>query len=685
MNINNILRLFIIITSSLNFLSPAFGEEASRMEDVVVTGTRTERQISKAPVRTEVVSREKIDQSKSRNLADAVEFTNGVRVEDNCQNCNFSQIRLNGLPGSFTQILFDSQPTMSSLAAVYGIEQVPSRLIERIEIVKGGASSLYGPGAIGGVVNIIPYEPTKTGGSIEYRYELMDSRLGGENGSNHGSNGTLDYVSEDGFTLGTLFFQTDSVEPVDLTGDGFTEVSTRELITFGGRLTRYLWDRDAKFVAMYTRSDEYRRGGDNVIAPPTEALLAEEIDTSRNELSATFTHNISPTFDYRLNSSFAFVKRSSYYGADGNPNAFGDTENPLTNFDSQFNHYGSLFGEHVISWGVQRRDEYIEDNLPGVKRFIDEHYFYTGAYFQDEYSPYEELTLIGGVRFDKHSELSDIVASPRGSIKYLPFKELTVRANVSTGFRAPQVFDEDLHLAIIGGEGTVIRNAPDLKEERSVSYQVGAEWLPPISNESIVALFEANSFYTDIRDSFFVDPDDDLATNNQFEFTRINRGGAQVYGVEVNSGLRFDRQISFDAGMVFQKALFDEPDNDFGTRMFFRTPERYGVLSFSWKNNDIVDAFVGLKYTGPMVARHFAGFIETDRLETTPSFVTVDASLSRSIKLNSFSKAVTFTVGARNLTDEYQDDIDQGPRRDSSYTYGPRFPRSFYVTAGYEF
>ncbi len=675
---------------SLSFFSLAIAQENTEMlnsfsTEVVVTGTRTENTLSEVPVRTEVIKRKQIEQTSSRNLADAVEFTTGVRVEDNCQSCNFSQIRLNGLPGSFTQILFDSQPTISSLAAVYGIEQIPSRLIERIEVVKGGASSIYGPGAIGGIINVIPYIPAKTGVKAEYRFEYMDGSTGdSSSGFNHGSNGSLDYVSDDRYSLGTLFFQTDLVEPLDLNRDGFTEVSNRELQSIGSRFIEHLPSQNAMIIFFYSHTNEYRRGGDNIVRPPTEVSLAEEITTIRDEISTTFNQTVSPSFDYRLTSGFSSVQRSSYYGANGNPNAFGDTENPLINLDSQFNYYGSLLGDHILSFGIQRRDEYVEDNLPGVNRFIDEHYFYTGVYLQDEYSPADKIDLVIGSRIDKHSEINSPVISPRLSIKYSPRNNLHLRSSVSTGFRAPQVFDEDLHLAIVGGEGTVIRNSADLDEEKSISYQSGVEWTPQLTDKTI-GLFEANLFNTLISDSFFVDPTDNPDTMDQFEFTRINRGGAEVYGVELNHGYRYDNQFSVDAGFVFQRARYDNLDDDFKIRDFFRTPQNYGILSGSWQNNDMFDLFVGLKYTGRMFIQHYAGFIPEDKLEESPKFLTVDASISKKILLQLINREVVLTVGGRNITNEYQRDFDQGILRDAGYRYGPRFPRSFYTTLAVNF
>jgi outer membrane receptor for ferrienterochelin and colicins len=158
---------------------------------------------------------------------------------------------------------------------------------------------------------------------------------------------------------------------------------------------------------------------------------------------------------------------------------------------------------------------------------------------------------------------------------------------------------------------------------------------------------------------------------------KVNFGRARVYGVEMNAGWGIGDTVVFQGGIVLQRARFGEDHPDFGGRDFFRTPERYGNVSMTVRSERIADFFVGMRYTGPMKAPHYAGFIPANRLEITRSFVTVDASVSRAVATMADGKRLVLTLGARNLTDAYQPDIDQGPLRDSDYVYGPRFPRSF--------
>ena len=643
-------------------------------QDVVVTATRSERRLSEVPVRTELVDREEIEASGSRTLADAVEFTTGVRVENDCQNCNFSQVRLLGLDGAYSQILVDSQPILSSMAAVYGIEHIPARMIDRIEIVKGGGSALYGPGSVAGVVNIIPREPLASGGTAHVGYQSVD----GEPARN--MDAVIDFVTLDRDISVSILGQVDKREAVDRTGDGFSDVGRRDLEAFGMRFGKFALDGAARLTIDYNRMYEDRRGGDNLDLPEFMAQVAESIQSQRDVGSVSWMHAVNGAFDYKLTASYAYTERDTYYGAGMDPNAYGNSKNPLTVLDSIFN---NKMGMHTLSWGLQYTSDTIEDEQPAYDRFLDETYSDLGVFVQDDWRIREKWEMVYGVRFDKHSEIDSMIASPRLALKWSPASQITSRFSVATGFRAPQVFDEDLHITQVGGEGQIIRNDPDLNEERSTSYTLGMEWTPAFGPG--MGLVEANIFYTGISDLFFVEETDDPATD-ELEFTRINLGEAKVYGLELNLGYTMGEHLDAAIGYVDQVSRSDEPDPDFGSRDFFRTPDRYGVFRLSWRDPRFVDVFFGAKYTGKMIVPHYAGYIEEDRLDTSNTFLTLDASVSKSVPFgNGKDTALVFTLGMKNITDEYQEDLDHGPDRDAGYVYGPRFPRSVYANIRFEF
>ncbi|MGE3276919.1 MAG: TonB-dependent receptor [Vicinamibacterales bacterium] len=638
-------------------LVPAFTQETR------VTAERTSPRLADGPIRTEVIGRQDVDRVGARTLAEAVEYTTGVRVESNCQNCNFSQIRLLGLEGPYTQILIDSQPVISSLAQVYGIEQIPARMIERIEVVKGGGSPLYGPGAVGGVVNVIPREPSRTGGLVEGRWE------DGGGGANRTISGSGDWVSADRRTLVTGYGQGDGVAAVDLDGDGFTEVSRRRLRAGGIRVARYVLGQAAKLTVDAGLVDEQRRGGNALDRPPHEADIAESIDSRRATASVSWVHGVGRRLDYRVTGAWSGTGRDSYYGTGRDPNAYGDTSSGLLLVDVQVNRYA---GHHVWTAGLQAGRETLVDRQPAYARFTDQRSVTAGLVVQDDWSPGRGWSIVYGARVDTHSALERAVVSPRAAAHWSPVAALDVRASMSTGFRAPQVFDEDLHLSSVGGASRLVVQGQDLREERSASLMAGAEWKPVVGAGQ--ALIELNVFSTRLSDLFFTRWADRPETA-AIEFEKTNLGGARVSGAEVNLGWGIGDDFIVQAGVVFQRSRLDQPDPDFGARDFMRTPARHATAMVTWAPHAVGEFFVGARYTGPMRVPHYAGFVASDRLEISPPFLTLDAAFSRALGTLE-GRTVTLLVHGRNLTNAYQRDLDRGPLRDASYVYGPRFPRS---------
>jgi outer membrane receptor for ferrienterochelin and colicins len=660
-----------------------------QLDPVVVTGTRSEQRLSEAPVRTEVVTAMDLEKTESRTLADAVEWTTGVRVENDCQNCNFQQIRLLGLQGNFTQILTDGRPMLSSLASVYGVEHIPAALVEQIEIVKGGGSALYGPGAIAGVINIIPRTPTRNGGYAGYRWDSFGSA------PNHTVDGGIDLVTPSANAGITLFGQANTMEAWDANGDGFSEIGMRDFWSAGARA---FWQpTDATRLTLdYLTLREDRRGGDRLHLPVTQAMVAEAVDSRMHQGGLAWEHEVGDKLRYELNLSLLHSERDSYYGSGMDPNAFGYSESPVYFADALVSYRFS--DAWLGSLGLQYQWEKLEDSQPAYNRFTAEEVENIGALAQVEWEPGPRWNVVAGARADFNSKLDDPVLSPRLALKFSPVEEVALRASYSSGFRAPQVFDEDLHITQAGGTAQVIRNAADLAEESSRSFMLGAAWRPFFSgapetpatgsaknpgNPALAApsrhqplTLEANTFFTRLSDTFDIVETNDPATVEQ-EFTRINASGADIYGIELNLAWFLADSLRLDLGYVEQRSRFDQPAGDFGSRNFDRTPERYGLVGLTW-NAPWCDLFLGGKFTGPMEVPHFAGYIAEDRLEKSPPFFTVDLILSKTVSLGGGLEG-RLQAGVKNLFDAYQDDLDRGPDRDAGYVYGPRFPRQFIV------
>ena len=637
--------------------------------EIVVTATRTPKLYAETPVKTEVITLKDIERKAAVNLAETLSQTTGVRVENNCQNCNFTQIRINGMEGKYTQILMDSSPVVSAMTGVYGLEQIPTEMLERVEIVKGGGSALYGGNAVAGVINVLTKEPQENKTTLKLHQEFTS----GKPFTNFGFHSSL--VSKDINTKAFLFATYQKREPVDLNEDSFSELGAISNTSFGLNFYNYFSKIKGNLKLGFFRIFEERRGGDLFDKPPHEANTAEWIKTDQIGLSSEWNHYLSQKIHYNLSFSFVDAKRNTYYGSHKDLNAYGNTKNPLLFLNCQLNYQ---IGSHVFSLGAQYKRDEIKDEATGYNRIIEDVYHESGFFIQDDFKISKVFSLLTGVRLNKHSSLDKSIITPRLSILINITKDLAFRTSFSTGFRAPQVFDEDLHITQVGGEGMIITNSPDLNVEKSFSISSGLDYGKQIKRNLIQLSLE--TFYTQLTDTFVLHEVSRIENARILE--RINGFGSKVYGFSINFGLVLGPKFSLASGLTIQRTRLDEPEPDFNSKEFFRTPDYYGYANISYENKKIVNVELSMEYTGEMKVPHYAGYIENDRLERTDPFWVVNIKFHKPINITEDYRVSIF-IGTRNLLDSYQKDLDKTVDRDSGYVYGPAKPRSFY--AGFKF
>jgi outer membrane receptor for ferrienterochelin and colicins len=657
--------------------------------DVVVTGTKTEKLAAEAPVKTQVVARKQIERKKATNLADALETTSGIRVENNCQNCNFTQVRLNGLEGRYTQILIDGRPVFSGLAGVYGLEQIPEEMIERIEIVKGGGSALYGGNAVGGVVNVITARPRANFGNLTLRggavgIEEPELRVSASSG----------LVNDDKDMAIHVFGGAYTREPWDANGDGFSEIGKVRQVMAGAETYLDVL-KEGELQLKFHVLREQRRGGDSFDKPEHDAAIAESIHTMRYGGELRFHQLVTSHFNYDLGYGVAYTERDSYYGGGGDiamsspptadeweakqaaMGAYGRTKNPVHTGDATVNFAYNALGEQIVTAGVQYLSDGLDDRFPAYGRRIDERYWDVAGILQHDWMYTDWAESIIGVRLDKHSELEELIASPRAALMFTPLEWLRTRTSFSTGFRAPQVFDEDLHITIVGGEGQIIYNDEALSPERSYSVAQQIELNFDLSDDWTLKT-SINGFYTLIKDAFVLDEDDDPTTMGEIEMYRRNSGDTTVWGMELEAGIAFKQRWGLSGGWTYEQAENSEADPDFNTHTIFRTPEMYGFFETWAKPVGNLEVSSGLDITGSMKVPHYAGYIAENRMEVSPWFVDWSANLSYRFDIKRDVYLTPF-VGIRNILDSRQEDYDIGPDRDAGYVYGPRLPRTLFA------
>jgi outer membrane receptor for ferrienterochelin and colicins len=640
-------------------------------EEIVVTATQTPKLYTEVPVKTEIITAREIEQKEASQLAESLSLITGVRVENNCQNCNFTQVRINGMEGKYSQILIDNSPVFSSMIGVYGLEQIPTEMLNRIEVVKGGGSALYGGNAVAGVINVMTKEPKENNTTIKLHQQSNQ----GEPYTNLGFRSSL--VTENGNTKGFLFANYKRRQPVDLNEDNFSEIGRLRSTNFGLNFYQSFPRINGKLKLGFFRISEDRRGGDLFELPPHEAHIAEWINSDLLSFSSDWNHYLSERLYYNISLSHVQAERDTYYGAEKDLDAYGNTKNPVSFFNAQMNYQA---GSHILSTGFQFKRENIKDQALGYNREIDAHYNELGFFTQDDVKLSETFSFLAGLRVSKHSLIEDLIFNPRMSLLINLIKDLSWRTTFSSGYRAPQVFNEDLHITQVGGEGMIIENSVELEEEKSYSVSTGFDFGKEMGTN--LFQFSMEGFYTLLTNAFVLEKKEFDPRENAMVFERINGSNAKVVGISGDLGCRLGNYLSMSAGLTVQRSRLDEPEPDFGSRDFFRTPHSYGYASVNYQNSKIVHIDLSLEYTRGMKVPHFEGYIEKDRLETSKPFWVVNAKLKKSFHFNQENKVSVF-LGTYNLLNSFQKDLDKGLYRDSGYVYGPMQPRSFYT--GFEF
>ena len=647
-----------------------------QLESVVVSASKNEVNRKEAPTIVNIISPELFENTNSVCLAQGLNFQPGLRVETNCQNCGFQQVRINGLDGPYSQILIDSRPIFSALAGVYGIEQIPTNMIERVEVVRGGGSAIFGSNAIAGTINIITKEPTTNSITLSNTSSLIYGKKPDIYTSINAS-----VVSDDYETGVMIFGSTRQRSPFDYNGDEFTEIGKIVAKNIGFR-SFYKPGNYSKLTFEYHNFGEFRRGGNNLDLPPQDADITEQ--TEHNINTGGIKYDIfSKNYRHKFNlfTSAQKIKRNSYYGAQRDPNAFGSTDDKTFVAGMQYDYSMDtlLFMPAQLTVGTEYNTNEMIDKMLGYDRIINQTVNTKSIFLQNELKN-EKISILVGGRFDKHNLINDPIISPRLNFRYNPTPFMSLRASYSSGFRAPQTFDEDLHVTALGGNVALIRLDPDLKTEKSQSYSTSIDFYKTFGEVQTNFLIER--FYTNL-DNVFVLEEIGTDSDGNILLERKNGSGAVVQGINLEGKVVPTKNLQFQFGFTFQKSEYKEnqkwSDNEnlIPQKKMFRSPDRYGYLTANYNVAKNFNVSLFGTYTGSMLVQHFAGYIAEDTEKKTPDFYDLSLKLSYDFKLNSSTK-LQLNGGVQNIFNSYQSDFDKGEFRDSGYIYGPALPRTFF-------
>ena len=646
-------------------------------DEVVVSANRNEVSRKAAPVVVNVMSAKLFETVNSTDLAKSLNFQSGLRVENNCQNCGFPQVRINGLEGPYSQILINSRPIISALSGVYGLEQIPVNMIERVEVVRGGGSALFGANAVGGTINIITKDPINN----SFQVASTMSNMNGKSWEQY-MGGNVSLVAKDN-SYGIALYETyRNRNPYDADGDGFSELGKLNMNTFGMR-AYYRPNYFSRINVEYHTTNEFRRGGNKFHLQPHEADITEQTKHIINSGGVSYDRYWGEKHKMSVYGSVQHTDRNSYYGAQKDMNAYGKTNDLTWVVGGMYvgNMDRCLFAPATFTGGVEYQSNSLHDVMTGYHRDMQQDVRIAGGFVQNEWR-LNRWTMLVGARLDKHNLIDHPIFSPRVNFLYKPNDNLQARLTYSTGFRAPQAYDEDLHVTAVGGEGVQIRLADGLREERSNSFSGSVDWSFPMGHWQSNILLEG--FYTDLHHVFVLEDIGEDQNGDKIK-ERRNGSGAKVYGVNLDAKVAHGREAQLQLGFTVQRSRYNraevwtsEGEEEQTTKRMPRTPDYYGYFTFTSAPLKNFDFSLSGTYTGKMIVPHMAGYIEKSRMEHTPQFMDLNLKLNYTFVLKDHIK-MQVNGGVQNIFNSFQKDMDKGELRDAGYFYGPTQPRTYFV------
>ncbi|WP_255702635.1 TonB-dependent siderophore receptor [Antarcticibacterium sp. 1MA-6-2] len=457
-------------------------------------------------------------------------------------------------------------------------------------------------------VNIITKEPVLNSWNLASNLSLIEGEIPDRTINFAGS-----VVTENLNRGVTIYGMNRDRSAYDANGDGFTEITELSNNTLGAKA--FLDPSETSKITLdLTALKEYRRGGDRLALAPHLTDITEKLN--HNTVIGGLTYDFSNaemSNNYSLYISGQHTDRKSYYGGLGGgrtsmdsisaSNAYGNTEDLalLGGFQVTRN----FTNNDVLTTGIEYNYSNTEDNIAGYKRFIDQEVNSYAAFGQYEWKPLENFTALIGARLDhinvsgtytvenigRISAIDQTVMSPRLTLLYNITDELQFRGGYARGFRAPQAFNEDLHISSVGGEPQFVILSDDLETEYSNAYTASFNYSKSINKLQTDFLLEG--FYTELKDPFTTVSTGASLPNGSILKEIRNGSGAYVTGTNFEFGVSPSLDLTFQLGGTYQQSIYKEDqilyeadplsqtEADIVISEFVRNPDFYGYLNIN--------------------------------------------------------------------------------------------------------
>ena len=542
----------------------------NELNEVVVSGTLKAVKRLESAVPVEVYSPVFLKKNPTASIYEALQNVNGVRPQLNCGVCNTGDIHINGLEGPYTSVMIDGMPIVSSLSTVYGLSGIPNSLVERIEIVKGPASSLYGSEAVGGLINIITKNPSNA--PLFSADVFTSSWL--ETNADLGVKFNINKKATS--LLGVNYFNYN--QTIDNDKDGFTDVTAQNRISVFNKWN-FSRNQNRLFSVAVRGMYEDRWGGDvrwEKKYRGSDEIYGESIYTKRGELIGSY--QMPTTEKLMLSFSGNIHFQDSRYG----------TTSYIANQKIGFLQltWDKKIGKNDVLAGIASRYTYYDDNTPATAILTannPEKTWLPGIFVQDEINFNEKHKVLLGLRYDYNS-IHGTILTPRLAYKWKINDNNIFRFNAGTGFRVVNLFTED-HAALTGAREVVIAN--NLNPEKSVNANLNFIKKIYFDNGTFLGV-ETTAFYTRFSNKIIPNYE---ADPNKIIYNNID-GYALSQGISCNTDLNFTNGLKFIIGATYMDVL--NVENGVKIRPIL-TENFTGTWTVSYKINPIK---LSIDYTG---------------------------------------------------------------------------------------
>lgn len=549
------------------------------LDEIVVSGNLKPVSKSASSVPVDVYSKSFFKKNPTPSIFESLQNVNGVRPQLNCNVCNTGDIHINGLEGPYTFVLIDGMPIVSGLSTVYGLTGIPQALIQRVEVVKGPASTLFGSEAVGGIINIITKKPSNSPmlfvDSFSSSWEEINTDIGFKYNASKKIQGLL----------GINYFNYQNI--IDNNNDNFTDLTLQNRISIFNKLNIER-SNNKLFTIAFRYVYEDRWGGEtnwNKSFRGTDLVYGESIYTSRWETFGTY--ELPTTENIRLQFSANGHYQDSFYGTDSYK------ANQLIAF-GQLVYNKKIKKKHDLLFGIAYRNTTYDDNTfatsesDGVTNKPSIIHL-PGVFIQDEMNLTNQHKLLIGARYDYNS-LHGTIFSPRVNYKWNSKNNKNIlRFSVGNGFRVANIFTED-HAALSGAREVVFEG--ELSPE--TSWNANVNYVKKISINNTLVSLDASGFYTHFNNRILPDYETDP---NKIIYANLN-GFSVSKGVSLNSDISFPLGLTMNIGATLMDVSIHE--NNIKKRQLL-TESFSGVWSISYKikKNRIKIDYTGNVY-GPM-------------------------------------------------------------------------------------